>query len=57
MTTTGVLVKYTYYGDATLDGKVDGTDYGRIDSGLLTGATGWSNGDFNYDVTIDGPQS
>ena len=27
-----VLVKYTYYGDANLDGKVDGSDYSRIDS-------------------------
>lgn len=49
-----VLVKYTYYGDATLDGKVDGSDYSRIDNGYLTKATGWYNGDFNYDGTIDG---
>jgi fibronectin-binding autotransporter adhesin len=30
-----VLVKYTYYGDTNLDGKVDGTDYARIDNGYL----------------------
>jgi hypothetical protein len=51
---TDVLVKYTYYGDTNLDGKVDGTDYSRIDSGYLGGLTGWQNGDFNYDGVIDG---
>ena len=51
-----VLVKYTYYGDCNLDGKVDGTDYARIDNGFLAGgtATGWFNGDFNYDSAING---
>ena len=49
-----LLLKYTYYGDANLDGKVDGSDYSRIDSGYLTGATGWFNGDFNYDGVING---
>jgi PEP-CTERM motif len=49
-----VLVKYTYYGDTNLDGKVDGTDYSRIDAGYLSGGTGWYNGDFNYDGVIDG---
>jgi autotransporter-associated beta strand protein len=49
-----VLIKYTYYGDATLDGKVDGSDYSRIDNGYLKNLTGWSNGDFNYDGAING---
>ncbi len=49
-----VLVKYTYYGDADLNGKVDGTDYSRIDNGYLSHLTGWYNGDFNYDGIIDG---
>jgi PEP-CTERM motif len=49
-----VLVKYTYYGDANLDGVVDGSDYSRIDNGYLNQLTGWSNGDFNYDGVIDG---
>jgi hypothetical protein len=51
-----VLVKYTYFGDANLDGKVDGSDYSRIDAGYAShGAlTGWANGDFNYDGVIDG---
>jgi subtilase family serine protease len=52
--TTDVLVKYTYYGDTNLDGKVDGTDYSRIDNAYLFGGTGWFNGDFNYDNHING---
>ena len=28
---TAVLIKYTYYGDANFNGKVDGGDYSRID--------------------------
>ncbi len=49
-----VLVKYTYYGDANLDGVVDGSDYTLIDNGFNNRLTGWYNGDFNYDGTIDG---
>ena len=50
-----VLVRYTYYGDTNLDGKVDGSDYARVDAGFLAkGAlTGWYNGDFNYDGKVD----
>jgi hypothetical protein len=51
---TDLLIKFTYYGDATLDGQVDGSDYSRIDNGFLNQLTGWSNGDFNYDGIIDG---
>jgi fibronectin-binding autotransporter adhesin len=51
-----ILVKYTYFGDANLDGKVDGSDYSLIDAGYAShGAlTGWYNGDFNYDGVVDG---
>ena len=49
-----VLVKYTYFGDANLDGKIDGSDYSRIDTGYIGGLTGWYDGDFNYDGTVDG---
>jgi hypothetical protein len=57
---TDILVKYTYYGDCNLDGKVDGSDYSLLDSAFLADAskpntvTGWYNGDFNYDGTING---
>ncbi len=43
-----VLVMDTWYGDANLDGKVDSSDYTRIDNGFLIHATGWSNGDLSY---------
>jgi fibronectin-binding autotransporter adhesin len=49
-----ILVKYTYYGDTNLDGKVDGTDYSRLDNGYLSHLSGWANGDFNYDGVING---
>jgi hypothetical protein len=51
-----VLVKYTYYGDANLDGKIDGSDYSRIDNASASSGslTGWFNGDFNYDGVING---
>ncbi len=51
---TDVIVRYTYYGDANLDGKIDGSDYSRIDNGFTTHLTGWFNGDFNYDGVVDG---
>ena len=64
VTNTDVLVKYTYYGDANLDGKVDGSDYSLIDNsyemegwtstGPTTTISGWYNGDFNYDNVVDG---
>jgi autotransporter-associated beta strand protein len=55
-----ILVKYTYYGDTNLDGKVDGSDYARVDAAYLadktnpSALTGWYNGDFNYDGTVNG---
>ncbi len=49
-----VLVKYTYYGDANLDGVVNGSDYTMIDNGFNNGLSGWQNGDFNYDGSING---
>ncbi len=49
-----VLIKYTYYGDANLDGVVNGSDYTLIDNGFNNGRTGWHNGDFNYDGVVNG---
>jgi dockerin type I repeat protein len=51
---TNVLVKYTYYGDANLDGVVNGADYQQIDNGFGLHLTGWANGDFNYDGVVNG---
>ena len=52
---TSVLVKFTYAGDATLDGKINIDDYGRIDGHVAqSGAVfGWFNGDFNLDGKIN----
>ena len=48
-----VLVKYTYGGDANLDGKINVDDYGKIDFAIPLGLTGWSNGDFNLDGKLN----
>jgi fibronectin-binding autotransporter adhesin len=59
-TSSDVLLRYTYYGDTNLDGKVDASDYSRIDVAYATdkitpgSMTGWFNGDFNYDGVING---
>jgi hypothetical protein len=49
-----ILIAYTYYGDANLDGRVDGSDYSLVDNGFHNHLTGWHNGDFNYDGVVDG---
>ncbi|MEA2708885.1 MAG: hypothetical protein QOF78_1486, partial [Phycisphaerales bacterium] len=49
-----LLVKYTYEGDANLDGFISGDDYSTIDFNVGTSASGYSNGDFNYDGIISG---
>ena len=52
---TAVLVRFTYDGDANLDGLIDGADYGLIDNYVqFPGTDGYANGDFNYDDVIDG---
>jgi hypothetical protein len=48
-----VLVMFTYGGDANLDGTINIDDYGRIDTSVGIGLTGWYNGDFNYDGNIN----
>ena len=53
VSTTSVLVRHTYYGDANLDGRVDVADYTRIDAGFLIGGTGWLDGDYNRDGRVD----
>jgi hypothetical protein len=53
VTGSDTLVMYTYAGDATLDGKVNVDDYGRIDFNINLGTSGWYNGDFNYDGKIN----
>jgi hypothetical protein len=51
---TAVLVKFTYVGDANLDGQVDALDYERVDLAIgNTGVFGTAQGDLNYDGTVD----
>ncbi len=54
---TAVLVKYTWGGDANLNGVVDANDYDVIDKSFLftpdPDHMGWWTGDFNYDGVID----
>jgi hypothetical protein len=51
--TDAVLVKYTYSGDANLDGKVNALDFNALATQF--GGTGktWINGDFNYDGNVN----
>jgi hypothetical protein len=52
-----VIGKYTYFGDANLDGQVTGDDYSFIDANLnTTPAPGIAriSGDLNFDGTVSG---
>ena len=51
---TTIVGKYTFYGDANLDGQVTTDDYVAVDLGLGTGDS-WVQGDFdlNGQVTTD----
>ena len=55
MNPTSVLVKYTYYGDANLDGTVNALDFNALANGYgqTPGSNVWSQGDFNYDGTVN----
>lgn len=46
---TSVLIKYTYAGDANLDGMVDIRDLYALATHYNTADQTWSGGDFNYD--------
>jgi autotransporter-associated beta strand protein len=46
---SSLLLKYTYYGDANLDGVVNRDDFALVDRGAAKGLAGWLNGDFDYD--------
>lgn len=50
---TDVLVRFTWKGDANLDGRVAIGDYLAIDRGFARELTGWQDGDFNGDGTIN----
>jgi len=49
---SSVLVKYTYTGDADLNGKVDVSDLGRLATHWQS-AGDWSGGDFDYNGVVN----
>lgn len=52
---SSILARYTTYGDANLDGKVDFSDFVTLSEhfGQTVGPGGWAMGDFNYDGKVD----
>jgi uncharacterized protein YjbI with pentapeptide repeats len=51
---TTVILKFTFVGDANLDGQVDALDYERIDLAIgNSGVLGTAQGDLNYDQQVD----
>jgi hypothetical protein len=51
---TAVVAKFTYVGDANLDGQVDALDYERVDLAIgNSGVKGVAQGDLNYDGNVD----
>ncbi|HEY7089090.1 MAG TPA: hypothetical protein VH518_13430, partial [Tepidisphaeraceae bacterium] len=56
---SSVLLKYTYAGDADLDGDADGVDIGTWATNFTgelggTGSQVWTQGDWDYDGDVDG---
>lgn len=51
-----VIVRYTWHGDADLNGELNGDDYFYLDSHILQSGSvfGFHNGDFNYDGELNG---
>ena len=55
--TGAILGRFTYFGDANIDGQVTGDDYTVIDANLGTTppvGLGWLSGDTNLDDLISG---
>jgi hypothetical protein len=50
---TAVLLKYTFYGDATLDGSVNLADFNKLAGNFGLAGKRWSHGDFNFDGTVN----
>jgi alpha-amylase len=49
-----IEIAYTLYGDANLDGVVNGTDFGILAANFGAQVNGWDQGDFNYDGVVNG---
>jgi hypothetical protein len=51
--TTDVVVRYTFNGDANLDGTVNTSDFVRLANGFAHPNALWSDGDFNFDGVVN----
>jgi hypothetical protein len=50
---TSLLLRYTAYGDANLDGTVNTSDFTMLGQNFNKSSTFWNFGDFNYDGTVN----
>ena len=50
---TDTLIRYTYYGDTNLDGKVNALDFNALATNFGKTSEFWINGDFNYDGVVN----
>jgi hypothetical protein len=50
---TGVLIKFTFLGDANLDGRVNTADFTALAIHWQQTGQPWVSGDFNYDGAVD----
>jgi hypothetical protein len=48
-----VVVRYTYVGDANLNGTVNSADFSLLAANFNKSAAGWVDGDFNYDGIVN----
>ena len=54
VTTSQILVGYTFAGDANLDGKVNASDFAALAANYgSTSGSEWTQGDFNYDGVVN----
>jgi len=50
---TAILVRYTYLGDANVDGKVNALDFNAVATSFGGSSKIWSQGDFNSDGLVN----
>jgi hypothetical protein len=48
-----IIIRYTYSGDASLDGSVDTVDFNFLASNFNATGAVWTQGDFNFDGSVD----
>ena len=48
-----IVMRYTYAGDASLDGNVDVTDFNMLAANYNKHSASWVQGDFNYDGVVN----